>query len=223
MRLANSRVKDADLKCRRYEKRPHTLLRAALDGKNLLHNPVSDAEHAVMQVDGSIVIVHEQFEGVADLDGNFAFQHFDGCMFGVQRFDPQPWLALDRGQAALAADGLYSRVDNHPFARRFADNGGEHGQRDLELRSGRRIPGVHQKVGTCLDLGDTRVRAGDGKVTRAAARDDFHRDSGAFQALPCVRQHQHGRGYGALLVRAGRQRLQVAFVSHQAPEFQAFA
>ena len=86
-----------------YTRLCHPLILAAaasasmLDGENLLHLAISHPEHAVVQVNGSIVIMHQQLDRVPDLHG-YVTLNFNRCVFGVQGFHPQPRLAFDEGK-----------------------------------------------------------------------------------------------------------------------------
>ena len=58
--------------------------RSALQPQYFFHFSISDAVHALVQIDGGIAVLHPDLEGIANLERDGGIQNIDDAMLRIQ-------------------------------------------------------------------------------------------------------------------------------------------
>lgn len=146
--------------------------------------------------------------------------HLDGRMLGVESFQPDSREIPDRRQSFLTAESPPARINDHSMACGFADDGGQHAQRWLEVRGKSEIGRVHGQVCAGLDFSDAGIPRGDRVGCRATGAHNLTGDTMALDEVSGINSQLQCRATSDLFFRVRRIQLHAAFIPHHAADDQ---
>src|SRR5262245_51849052 len=142
-------------------------------------------------------------------------------MLVVERRDGCPLYSANAWQAVILGHRLVAAVCHAPIAGGPTDNRAQHPERGFERDTNGAVVGVHQRVGSGLNLGDAVHTSADVVSTRSTGRDNLARQASSANLVRCPDEALHGLTRARLALAALTYRLEMPFVPHHAAKLDA--